>query len=119
MLEIKSEHRDGVIRRELAPAECGQQADGLAALARPYLQTDVCERYCNAACTKEGCGAGAVRRIRQHGQDIPLDRADQSFSMSIPPRRSWRGAAQDRVLQDCPLDDGRDKSTLSLRRLMA
>ena len=39
--EIKSEHSGGVIRRELAPAECAQQPERPAALARLCSETSV------------------------------------------------------------------------------
>jgi hypothetical protein len=69
--EIKSEHSGGVIRRELAPAECAQQPERPVALAHLCSETSVCERHYNTAYKRGEHGAGVVRRRRRHDQDIP------------------------------------------------
>ena len=70
--EIKSEHSYGVVRRELAPAECAQQPERPAALAHLCSETRVCERRYNTAWKREECRAGVVRRRRRHHQNIPV-----------------------------------------------
>jgi hypothetical protein len=62
--EIKSEHIGGVIRQELALAECARRSEQLVVPARPCSEIDVSERRCNTACMKGVRDAGAARRTR-------------------------------------------------------
>src|ERR1700687_3351730 len=62
--EIKSEHIGGVIRQELALAECARRFEQLVVPARPCSEIDVSERRCNTACMKGVRDAGAARRTR-------------------------------------------------------
>jgi hypothetical protein len=69
--EIKSEHSDDVIRRELVSGECARRLEQPAAAAHPCSEINVSARHCNSACKKGALGAGAARQRRRHGQDIP------------------------------------------------
>ena len=86
--EIKSEHSDGVVRRELAPAECANSLNG--------------PRHWRVLVQRQGCASVA---IIPHGREENVAqvsfaeddemiktflsaRANQSFRMPILPRRS-------------------------------
>ena len=60
--EIKTEHSDGVIRRELVSGECARRPEQPAAAAHPCSEINVSVRYCNSAYKKGAGGADAVRR---------------------------------------------------------
>jgi Glutathione S-transferase, N-terminal domain len=69
---IKSEHTDGVVRRELASAECVRRPERPAVSAHPSSGIDECEPRCNTAYKKGVSGAGVAHRIRRHDQGIPV-----------------------------------------------
>jgi len=69
--EIKSEHSDGVIRRELESEECARRPEEPVGPAHPWSGKGVFSRCCNRPYKKGGGDADAARRRRRHGQDIP------------------------------------------------
>ena len=77
MSEIKSEHSDGVIRRELESEECARWPEQPVGPAHPCSGKGVFSRRCNRPYKKGGGDADAARRRRRHGQDIP-DGSSQS-----------------------------------------
>src|SRR5476651_31407 len=71
MSEIKSEHIDGVTRRELESEECARWPEQPVGLAHPCSGKGVFSRRCNRPYKKGGGDADAARRRRRHGRDIP------------------------------------------------
>jgi hypothetical protein len=69
--EIRSEHTDGVIRRELESEQCTRWPEQRVAPAHPCSGKGVFSRHCNMPYKKGVGGADAARRRRRHGQGIP------------------------------------------------
>ena len=59
--EIKSEHSDGVIRREWVSGECARRPEQNAEAVHPCSEINVSVRCCNSPCKKGAHGAGVVR----------------------------------------------------------
>ena len=96
--EIKSEHSDGVIRRELESEECVRWPEQPAAAAHPCSGKGVFSRCCNRPYKKGGGDAGVVRRRRRHGQDIPAG----SSQSAVPYGHSAMAIAARWADHECP-----------------
>src|SRR5208282_6403346 len=96
--EIKSEHSDGVIRRELASGECARQPEQAAAAVHPCSETSVSVRCCNNAYKKGTHGAGAARQKRRPGQDIPAG----SSRSAVPYGHSAMATGVQLAGRECP-----------------
>jgi hypothetical protein len=96
--EIKSEHSDGVIRRELESEECARWPEQPVGPAHPCSGKGVFAHRCNRPYKKGGGDAGVVRRRRRHGQDIPAG----SSQSAVPYGHSAMAIAARWADHECP-----------------
>jgi hypothetical protein len=68
--ESKSEHTDGVIRRELVSQKWLRWTEQPAEQVHPYPTINVSERHCNNLYAKAGDVVDAARRISRRGRGI-------------------------------------------------
>ena len=95
--EIKSEHSDDVIRRELG-SDCVRWPEQPVAAAHPCSRKGVFSRCCNRPYKKGGGDADAARRRRRHGQDIPAG----SSQSAVPYGHSAIAIAARWADHECP-----------------
>jgi hypothetical protein len=100
--EIKSEHSDGVIRRELVSGEYARRPEQ-PAQRRILVQREMCPRavvivHLRSASKKGAHAAGAARQRRRHGQGIPAG----SSRSAVPYGHSAMATGVQLAGRECP-----------------